>query len=195
MTAQLQDQQELQRENDTLRRDMDDLIRMTQEDIAAQQSQVEQITREIMLLGSRNGKLEAERYCAVCSLHVISVCDHVPFRDDLMQMLEERDYQTQMLRTGFGLHRQHQDSKEEADEYDEYDENLESLAQVKNKKSHAVKPVSSKAAATQKQNKEPAKPQHKEVADVTREYLVSFFFDYLTYIRSVLHMYNAVYSS
>ena len=77
----------LKLKNRKLAKELMNLENMAKEDVTAQQLQIEKMQREIIGLTSRNNALETEK-------------------DDLIAMLEERDYENQMLKTGFGLHRE-----------------------------------------------------------------------------------------
>jgi len=87
LVAQLNRSAAIKQERDKLKKELHNLETMATEDLGLQKMQIDKMQREIITLASRNSKLETEK-------------------DDLIAMLEERDYENQMLKTGFGLHRE-----------------------------------------------------------------------------------------
>eukprot|EP01084_Bolivina_argentea_P261721 442416_1 len=159
----------------SLENEIENLNEMAQSDIYQQNIQIEKLTQEIIQLGSRNSSLERER-------------------DDLMTLLEEREYENQMLKTGFGLHRSktqaigstNVDDMDNIDNIDDgqYTETLDQLSLYQgnsngpinledleeNEESEEYENVKTKTSRS-------GSPTHKKeekkqnVADVTREYL------------------------
>jgi len=175
LMLQLENTSRTEHEREKLQREINSLNEMAQQDAMLQHEQIEKMTSEILHLASRNSALEKER-------------------EDLMALLEERDYEAQMLKTGYGLHRSKHTKHDMGDianqlEVDmEYDENLENLAFMETQNSFGRTPHGDDDEYMQYENSEDhnardsrsASPKHKkskemkpekEVADVTREYL------------------------
>ena len=177
LMGELENTQRAQHEKEKLQREMNSLNEMAQQDLTTQRLQIEKMTQEIMLLASRNSSLEKER-------------------EDLMALLEDRDYENQMLKTGYGLHRS-RTTKMSSEEMggltglaaelnleEQYAENLEDLALL-NADSNSNQPYEyddsqeydnntrDSRTSSPKHKPEPVKEEKKEerVADVTREYL------------------------
>ena len=176
LLAQLQQAAVVKREKESLAKELFNLESMAKEDVTVQKLQIEKMQREIIGLASRNSKLETEK-------------------DDLIAMLEERDYENQMLKTGFGLHREktarargsnqfNMEDFNDAVPHDQYDENLdnlETLAFIDNVSAQpSIQGLEDMDSYLERENSyvgsTTSSPtakgsSHKEVADVTREYL------------------------
>lgn len=175
MLNQVQGMAAVKHQKEELERELQNLETMAKEDVGLQNIQIEKMQREIISLASRNSKLEREK-------------------EDLIAMLEERDYENQMLKTGFGLHREKTararggsnqfnmqdfptDQDIAPDEYDEEMDNLETLAFIDNS-SHQPSLryedgdyLEREASIISGSSSPTAKVQQREAPDVTREYL------------------------
>merc|ERR1719461_1754790 len=86
LLMQLEQQSGVQHEKNDLEKELDDLQSMAQQDLEMMKLQMEKMSNEILYLSSRNSALDQEK-------------------EDLMALLEEREYEAQMLKTGFAAHR------------------------------------------------------------------------------------------
>ena len=86
LMMQLEQSTSIQHEKEDLEKELDSLQVMAQQDLEMMKLQMEKMSNEILYLSSRNSALDQEK-------------------EDLMNLLEEREYEAQMLKTGFAAHR------------------------------------------------------------------------------------------
>merc|ERR1712228_889254 len=107
-------------------------------------TQMEKMSNEVILLSSRNGALDKEN-------------------EDLMALLEERDYEMQMLKTGFAANRNNKSRANiETFEDMEFTTGFDAIDEIEE---------SMEFEDDKQEAKKPQRPEMKKVADITREYL------------------------
>eukprot|EP01084_Bolivina_argentea_P313760 543392_1 len=159
LLGQLEGATRLKHDNETLQTEIESLRVLAQQDLEMQSYQIEKMTQEIILLGSSNSQLVQEK-------------------EDLMALLEERDYENQMLKTGYGLHRTKTHANMDGviaqlgDDPD-FDDNMEQV-EFANKDPMTLEEMEQYSDYND-YNSMSGSPTHKKpekkVADVTREYL------------------------
>ena len=169
LLSQLETKTRVQAEKENLEKEMNSLNQMAQQDLMMQKDQIDRMTKELIVLASRNSSLEKER-------------------EDLMNLLEERDYENQMLKTGYGLHRSKttkmsnemsgiaQELQMDA-EYDETLENLAFMDQASNQpyeydeNEEYIDANTRESRSASPKHKQTEEKKEEKVVDVIREYL------------------------